>query len=276
MDRTTTAAEHRVSIPAGDPAMTAFPTTALRLPRRAFALLLCAVSLGAAAADLKVGAPNAVKESIVEIAARFERETGHRVVFSWGGSESISRRVSEGEAFDVVVNTGPGVDRLAADGRLAAGSRTDFARSAVGVAVRAGLPRPDVSSVDGLRQALLSARSVAISSGASGRYLEQLFERLGVAEVVRGKLRQPPSGAQIGELLARGEADLGFQQVTELLHAKGIDYLGPLPAEVQNHTVWSAGLHVATPQADAARAFMKALAAPGSVPALRSTGLEPM
>jgi molybdate transport system substrate-binding protein len=197
-------------------------------------------------------------------------------VFAWGGSESIARRVTEGEGFDVVVNTGPGVDRLAADGRLVAGSRTDFARSAVGVAVRSGLPRPDISSVDGLRAALLSARSVAISSGASGRYLEQLFERLGVSEAVRAKLRQPPSGAQIGELLARGEADLGFQQVTELMHAKGIDYLGPLPAEVQNHTVWSAGLHTQAPQAEAARAFLKALAAPASATAIRQTGMDPM
>jgi molybdate transport system substrate-binding protein len=217
-----------------------------------------------------------VKESVTDIAARFERETGHRVVFVWGGSEALARRVADGEAFDVVVNTAAGIDRFAADGRVVAGSRTDFARSAIGVAVRAGLPRPDVSSVDALRQALLQARSVAISSGASGRYLEQLFERLGVAEPVRTKLRQPPSGAQIGELLARGEADLGFQQVTELLHAKGIDYLGPLPDEVQNHTVWSAGVHAAAPDADAARAFLRALAAPASGAALRATGLEPM
>ena len=256
--------------------MNAFTRPFARLLARLLAAGLAAAALGAGAADLKVVAPNAVKESLVEIAARFERETGHRVVFSWGGSESIARRVADGEAFDVVVNTGSGIDRFAADGRVVAGTRTDFARSAVGVAVRAGLPRPDVSSVDGLRRALLEARSVAISSGASGRYLEQLFERLGVAEAVRAKLRQPPSGAQIGELLARGDADLGFQQVTELLHAKGVDYLGPLPAEVQNHTVWSAGLHAASSAAAPARELLQALAAPTAAAALRATGLEPM
>lgn len=251
-------------------------TLGRRLSRAAAALLCAAAAAAAGAAELKVAAPNAVKESITGIATGFERATGHRVVFHWGGSESIARKVADGEAYDVVVNTAPGVDRMAGEGRLVMGSRTDFARSGVGVAVRSGLPRPDVSSVDGLREALLQARAVAISSGASGRYLEQLFERLGVGEAVRAKLRQPPSGAQIGELLARGEADLGFQQVTELLHAPGIDYLGPLPAEVQNHTVWSAGLHAGAAQADAARAFLRALAAPAAAARLRATGLEPM
>jgi molybdate transport system substrate-binding protein len=130
--------------------------------------------------------------------------------------------------------------------------------------------------VDGLRKALLSADSIAISSGASGRYLEQLFQKLGVADQIKHKIRQPPSGAQIGDLLARGDADLGFQQVTELLHAKGVDYLGPLPAEVQNYTVWAAGLHANAPQPEAARAFMRALAAPGAAAAIRRTGMEPM
>ena len=106
--------------------------------------------------------------------------------------------------------------------------------AAVAMAVRTGLPRPDVSSVNALRATLLEAQSIANSSGASGRYLEQPFQKLGVAEQIKHKVKQPPSGAQISEMLARGEADLGFQQVTELMHAKGIDYLGPLPAEVQN------------------------------------------
>ncbi len=240
------------------------------------ALAACAASLQAGAADLKVVAPNAVKEAVSEIAATFEKATGHRVAFTWGGSEAIAKRVSGGEVFDVVVTTAQGVDRLAADGKLVTGTRTDFSRSAVAAAVRAGLPRPDISTVDGLRKALLGADSIAISSGASGRYLEQLFQKLGVADQIKHKIRQPPSGAQIGDLLARGDADLGFQQVTELLHAKGIDYLGPLPAEVQNYTVWAAGLHANAPQREAARAFMRALAAPDAAAAIRRTGMEPI
>jgi molybdate transport system substrate-binding protein len=244
--------------------------------RRLLALAACAASLHAGAAELKVVAPNAVKEAVSEIAVTFEKATGHRVAFTWGGSEAIAKRVSGGEVFDVVVTTAQGVDRLAADGKLVAGTRTDFSRSAVAAAVRAGLPRPDISTVEGLRKALLSAESIAISSGASGRYLEQLFQRLGVADQIKPKIRQPPSGAQIGDLLARGEADLGFQQVTELLHAKGVDYLGPLPAEVQNYTVWAAGLHSSAPQPDAARAFMRALVAPDAAGPIRKTGMDPL
>ena len=161
----------------------------------ASALVACVCS--AHATDLKVVAPNAVKEAVVEIAARFEKDTGQRVSLSWGGSEAIAKRVAEGEVFDVVVNTASDVDRMAADGKLVSGSRTDFSRSAVAAAARAGLPRPDVSSVSALKAALLDAQSIAISSGASGRYLEQLFQRLGVAEQIRGRLKQPPSGAQI-------------------------------------------------------------------------------
>lgn len=228
----------------------------------------------AAAAELRIVAPNAVKESITEIASRFERESGHRVVFSWGGSESIARRVASGEAFDVVVNTAVTIDRFVTEGRLVAGTRTDFARSGVGVAVRAGLPRPDVSTPDALRAALLAAPSIAISSGASGRYLEQLFQRLGVADEIRGRIKQPPSGAQIAEMIARGEAELGFQQVTELMHAKGIDYLGPLPPEVQSYTVWSAARHPAGGDAEAATRFLQALASPSSAAAIRATGME--
>jgi molybdate transport system substrate-binding protein len=163
---------------------------------------------------------------------------------------------------------------MAADEKLVAGSRIDFSRSPVAVAVRSGLPRPDVSSVIALREALLGAQSIAISSGASGRYLEQLFQRLGVTDQIKGKIRQPPSGAQIGDMLARGEVDMGFQQVTELLHGKGFQYLGTLPAEVQNYTIWAAGVHRDAPQPEAARAFTRALAAPESRDAIRRSGMD--
>jgi molybdate transport system substrate-binding protein len=257
-------------------AASASPALLNTLRRLAGALAVGVVALlgSAQAAELKVVAPNAVKETMIEIAARFERETGHRVVFSWGGSEAIARRVIDGEAFDVVVNTAATVERFAAESRLVAGTRADFARSGVGVAVRSGSARPDVSSADALRRALLAAPSIAISSGASGRYLEQLFQRLGVAEQIRDRIRQPPSGAQIAELIARGDAALGFQQVTELMHAKGIDYLGPLPAELQSYTLWSAARHPAGARPDAAAAFLMALVAPSSAAAVRASGME--
>lgn len=244
--------------------------------RACLAAVLIAVVSSAQAKDLKVVAPNAVKEAVAEIATRFERDTGRRVSLAWGSSEAIAKRVAEDEVFDVVITSAFGVDRMTADGKLVNGSRTDFSRSAVAVAVRTGLPRPDVSSVSALKATLLEAQSIAISSGASGRYLEQLFQKLGVAEQIKHKVKQPPSGAQIAEMLVRGEADLGFQQVTERIHAKGIDCLGPLPVEVQNYTVWSAGVHSAASQAEAARTFIRALAAPEFGASIRKSGMAPI
>jgi molybdate transport system substrate-binding protein len=243
---------------------------------RAATLLVLLLGANALAADLKVIAPNAVKESVSDIAAHFERESGHRIVLAWGGSEAIYKRIAAGEIFDVVLNTAQNIDRQVTDEKLVAGSRMDFAKSGVGVAVRAGMSRPDVSTVEALRAALLNATSIAISSGASGRYLESLFRRLDVSEQIKHKIKQPPSGAQIGDLLAQGEAELGFQQITELLHAPGVDFLGPLPAEIQNYTVWSAGLHASSPSPDIGRAFIKALGSPEASSSIKKTGMAPM
>jgi molybdate transport system substrate-binding protein len=232
-------------------------------------------STSASAAELKVIAPNAVKEAVVEIAAQFEKETRYKMQLAWTGSEAISKRVADGEIFDVVVNTTSGIDALAKAGRLTANSKRNFSRSAVAVAVKAGVPKPDISTIDELKLALLKAESIAISSGASGRYLEQLFQKLGVSEAIKPKIKQPPSGAQIGDILARGEAELGFQQVTELIHAKGFQYVGTLPAEVQNYTVWSAAVHTATTQPDAAMAFVAAMTGPKAASAINTSGMEP-
>ena len=247
-----------------------------RLLRGSAAVLALLLGANALAGDLKVIAPNAVKESVSEIAAYFERESGHRIAFAWGGSEAIYKRIADGEVFDVVLNTAQNTDRQSGDGKLVAGSRKDFAKSGVGVAVRAGLPHRDISTIDGLREALLDAGSIAISSGASGRYLESLFRRLDVSDQIKHKVKQPPSGAQISELLARGDADLGFQQITELLHASGVDFLGPLPAEIQNYTVWSAGVHASSPSPDIGRAFIEALGSPDAVSSIRKAGMEPI
>lgn len=234
-------------------------------------------TIGAAnSAEIKIIAPNAVKEAVVAIAARYSKDTDTKLSFTWTGSEAIAKRVGEGEVYDVVLTTSAGIDRLAGAGKLDATSKANFSRSAVAAAIRSGLTRPDVSSVGGLKKALLDAKSIAISSGASGRYLEELFQKLGVSEQIQPKIKQPPSGAQIGEMLARGEAELGFQQVTELIQAKGFEYLGTLPAEVQNYTVWSAAVHAQAGNAKAAGAFVKALAAPTAAPELRKTGLEPV
>jgi molybdate transport system substrate-binding protein len=160
-------------------------------------------------------------------------------------------------------------------GKLAAGSRTDFAKSGVGVAVRSGLPKPDVSNAEALKRAVLTANSIAYSSGPSGYYVAELFKKLGIADQVKDKVKQPASGVQVGEMVARGEADLGFQQISELIHVKGIDYLGPLPAEIQHTTIYAAGLHTAAPAPEPAKALLKFLSGKEAVPALKQIGMDP-
>jgi molybdate transport system substrate-binding protein len=155
------------------------------------------------------------------------------------------------------------------------GSRVDFAKSGIGVAVRVGIPRTDISSIDALKQLLLQAKSIAVSSGTSGRYLAELFQRLGIAEQIKDKVRQPPSGTQIGEMLSSGEVDLGFQQISELIHVSGIEYLGPLPSAIQSITVYSAGVHSAASAPATARTFLKMLTAPEFGALIRKTGMEP-
>src|SRR5215207_4981127 len=216
-----------------------------------FALARLVVAAGmigttaAQAAEIKLIASNAMKEIVLNLIPGFESSSGHKVTALWGGTEAITKRIGSGEIVDVVLIAGPNVEKLIAEGKVVPGSRSDVAKSGVGVAVRAGLPKPDISSGDAVKKAVLAANSVVYSSGPSGFYIADLLKKMGVADQIKDKVKQTPSGVQVGELVARGEADLGFQQVSELLHIKGIQYLGPLPPEIQHTTVFSAGLHTA-------------------------------
>lgn len=225
--------------------------------------------------EIKVIGSVAVKEVILELIPAFEKSSGHKVTTIWDGTEAITKRISAGEAVDVVLIAAPNIDKLISEGRLVAGSRADVARSGIGIAVRAGLPKPDISSGEAVKKAVLSAKSVAYSSGPSGFYLVDLFKKMGIADQIKDKVKQTPSGVQVGEIVARGEADLGFQQVSELLHLKGIDYLGPLPADIQYITVFSAGLHAAATAPDAAKSLIKFLTGPEAGSTVRKNGMEP-
>jgi molybdate transport system substrate-binding protein len=238
-------------------------------------LPLALSSTTASAAEVRLIAVNAAKQAVTELASQFETASGHKVTLVWGGTEAITKRISDGEAADVVLIAAPNIERLIAQGKLAAGSRSDVARAGVGVAVRAGLPKPDISSADALKKAVLDASSVAYSTGPSGFYIAELFKRMGIAHQIKDKVKQPASGTQISEMLARGEADLGFQQVSELVHEKGIDYLGPLPAEVQHTTIYAAALHASSASKDAAKALVAHLTAPGAAEPITKMGLEP-
>src|SRR5574341_1899143 len=227
------------------------------------------------AAEIKVIASAAVKEVVLDVIPAFEKSSGHKVTTIWAGTEVITKRISGGEVVDIGLIAAPNIDKLISEGRLVAGSRADVAKSGIGVAVRSGLPNPDISSGEAVKRAVLAAKSVAYSSGPSGFYLADLFKKMGIADQIKDKVKQTPSGVQVGETVARGEADLGFQQVSELLHVKGIQYLGPLPADIQHTTVFSAGLHAAAPAPDAAKALTKFLTAPDAALVIKRSGMEP-
>jgi len=149
------------------------------------------------------------------------------------------------------------------------------AKSGTGLAVRKGAAKPDIGSADALKKTLLAAKSIGYSTGPSGVYMLSVFEKLGIAGEVKGKLKQTPSGVFVGTLIASGETEVGFQQISELVHFAGIDYVGPLPGELQRMTVFSAGIHAAAKQADAAKALVKFITAPAAAPIIRKHGLEP-
>lgn len=252
----------------------AFPSKALSVI--AFALIALTMHVEMAhGAEIKVLAANAVKEPFLELAAAFERSSGHKVAATWSGTAGITKRVAGGEVVDIVIVGGANIDKMIQAGSLAAGSRADFAKSGVGIAVRAGLPKPDISSAEAVKKAILHAASIAYSSGPSGLYIAELFKRMGIAEQVKDKLRLPPPEVLVGEVLARGEADLGFQQVSDLVHVKGIDYVGPLPPEIQNITVYSAALHSAAPAPEAATALIRSLTAPQARSVIVKSGMDP-
>jgi molybdate transport system substrate-binding protein len=238
------------------------------------ALLSLLLSHGAPAAEIKLLSSGAMKEIISELLPEFEKTSGHKVTPTWTGTANMIKLVGAGEVFDLVVIGVPEVDKFTAEGKFAQGSRADLARSGVGIAVKAGAPKPDISSADAVKKALLNARAVAYSTGPSGVYVRALLDKLGVADQVVPKAKIAGSGVRVGDFLIKGESDLAFQQISELLHEHGIDYLGPLPAEIQNYTIYSSGISSAASQPDAARALQAFLRAAKAAAAYKKNGME--
>ncbi|MGZ5880951.1 MAG: substrate-binding domain-containing protein [Xanthobacteraceae bacterium] len=245
------------------------------------ARLVIAVAAGllipslAHAAEIKLLASTAIKDAYLELIPPFEKATGHKVTVAWSSTPDIQKRIVGGEAADLVILGNSGTEELIKQGKLVAGSRAAFAKSGIGVAVRAGAPKPDISSADAVKKSLLAAKSVAYSAGASGIYLVSMFQKLGISDQVKSKTAAVKPGEPVGEVVARGDAEIGFQQVSELIPVKGIQYLGPLPAEIQNITVFSGGIHSGAKEADAAAALAKFLTAPDAIPTIKKHGLEP-
>lgn len=243
---------------------------------RLIAALVCslAVSPLASAAEISLLSSGALKEIVTELLPQFEKSSGHKVNSTFAGTSAILKQIDAGEVFDLVIVSAPDVDRLSGAGKFRTGSRIDLGKSGVGVAVKAGAPKPDIGSAEAVKRALLNAKSVAYSPGPSGVYVRSLFDKLGVTGEVLPKAKQTAPGARVGQLVAQGEAELGFQQISELVHESGIQYLGPLPADIQYYTIFSSGIMDAAKQPDAARALQAALSAASVAPVYVKNGMD--
>jgi molybdate transport system substrate-binding protein len=224
--------------------------------------------------EIKVLSSIATKEAYLELVPQFENVSGHKVSTTWAGTTAIMQRMAAGERYDLIVISSTELEQLIRQGAVVAGSRVDLAKSGIGIAVRAGAPRPDVHTSAALKQALLAAKTVGYTSGPSGVYMAGLIEKMGIAAEVAPKHRGVPSGGTIGTIVANGGAEIGFQQVSELVHIPGIDYIGPLPPDVQCITVFSCGLQTGASEPDAAKALVAFLTTPAAKNVMTKHGLE--
>jgi molybdate transport system substrate-binding protein len=246
-----------------------------------FALAGVFVAVAAEAADIHVVSSGGFAQAYKALAPEYEHETGNTLVTGWGPSmgdtaDTVPNRLKRGEPIDVVIMVGYALGDLVKQGKVVADSRVDLAESGIGVVVRAGAPKPDISTVDALKRALLAATSVAYSDSASGVYIShEMFKKMGIEAEMAGKARMIPA-EPVGAVVARGEAEIGFQQISELKPIKGIELVGPLPAGVQQVTIFSAGVVAGSKDPKDANGLIRFLASPEAAHAIVESGLEPM
>ena len=217
----------------------------------------------------------ATRQVLAELAAQFTARQGRVLAMESVGGVVAAQRVQAGEAFDVVVLASDAIDKLIASGHLNAGSKVDLVRSPVAIAVRAGAPQPAVTTEDAVRQAVLAASRISYSTGPSGVFLTTLFERWGIAQAIASRLVQAPPGVPVGMLVARGEVELGFQQLSELMHLDGITVIGTLPPAIEFITTFSAALGLGSAQAEAVREMLQFMTSPETAAAKLRQGMEP-
>lgn len=234
----------------------------------------------AGAAEVRVMISGGLTAAYKALVPEFERATGHKVLTAYGPSmgtttNAIPVRLERGEPADVLIMVGYALDDLVKQGKVMADGRIDLVKSPIGIAVKSGTPKPDISTADALKRALLAAKTIAYSDSASGVYVStEMFGKLGITEAMRDKARKIPA-TPVGEIVASGDAEIGFQQISEMKPVKGIDIVGPLPPALQKITVFSAGLSSAAPQPDAGRALIAFLSSAQAAPVMIATGLDP-
>ena len=249
---------------------------------RRVAAVLAGVLLAATAlaAEIKVMTSGGFTEAYKNLTPDFERTTGHKISTAYGASQggapdSIPSRLARGEPVDIVILAAPALEGLIKDGKVMAGSRVDLVHSNMGMVVRAGAPKPDISTFEAFKRTLLEAKSIAYSASASGVYLStDLWPKMGVWEQIKDKSKRIES-ERVATIVARGEAEIGFQQVSELLPIPGIDYVGPLPEGAQKTTIFSAGIAVGSKEPEAAKELIRYFTSPAAVPAIKKSGLDP-
>jgi molybdate transport system substrate-binding protein len=226
----------------------------------------------ASAADLRLLCSNALQSVMVELGPQFEKATGHKLLITYGSTGPLQADIEKGAAFDVTILGPAAIEALIKQGKIAAGSRVDLARSGMGVAIRKGAPKPDLSSTDAFKRALLNAKSIAYSeAGLTGIYLKGLFQRLGLADELSGKIKF----GRGAEMVGKGEAEIGLTQISEILPVAGAELAGPLPPEVQSYTVFPAGIAASAAQPAAAKALLTFLTTPEAARVIAAHGLEP-
>ncbi len=242
------------------------------------ALLL---SASASAAEIHVMISNGLAAAFNALVPEFEKQTGNKVLVAYGPSmgattDAIPQRLARGEPADVLILVGYALGNFAKKGEVVLDSQVELAKSGIGVAVKAGAPKPDIGTTDALKRALLAAKSVAYSDSASGVYIStEMFKKLGIEDEMKGKARMIPA-TPVGEIVAKGEAELGFQQISELKPVAGIDIVGPLPADLQKITTFSAGIATVSKEPEAGRALIKFLSSPTASAEIVKSGMEPI
>ena len=247
------------------------------LPAAIFGLMIpWAQGVTAQAAEVKVVCAAAMRSVMTELGPRFERATGHQLMVQFDPVGALKRRIDTGEKFDVAILTTPLIDDVVKEGKIAASTRADVARSGLGVIVRTGAPKPDINSADAFKRALLNAKSITYNKeGSTAIYLASLFERLGITEQMKPKTKFPPTGRG-AQLVAEGEVELLLSAISTFESVPGAELLGPLPPELRSYTGFSAGVGTAAKQAEAGKALINFLKAPAAVPVLKAKGMEPM